>query len=933
MTRMTSAEIRQSFLEYFRARGHRIVASAPLVPGDDPTLLFTNAGMNQFKDVFLGAERREYRRATTAQKCMRVSGKHNDLENVGPSLRHHTFFEMLGNFSFGDYFKADAIPFAWELLTTVWGLPPERLYATVFKGENGVPRDDKAYALWERLVPTSRIAELGAAENFWAMGETGPCGRCSEIHYHRGDHLPCTAERCLGIDCDCDRYVEIWNNVFMEFERQSDGALTPLPAPSIDTGMGLERIVAVLQGKLSNYDTDLFAPLLAAIGERAGTQYGPLAGRPSNDTSDVSLRVIADHLRAMTFLIADGVVPSNEWRGYVLRKIMRRAMRHGKKLGLTEPFLHELTGVVIAEMAGAYPELDASREAIVSVVHREETQFDRVLREGLPHLEEPRSPTRRACRKSWTAEAAFRLYDTFGIPRDFIEDMAQSRSVDFDEKGFERAMDEQRTRARAGAAFGGDRAQVDIVSDGAGIHFDPESFVGYKTNSATSVVTHIFRRNESGTTLTSVGVLNAGEEGHVVLETTPFYLEAGGQVSDTGRLFQDGAVLADVRNIERLKLGWPRMHVITVRDGTLRVGGKVEAEVDAERRDAIRRNHTATHLLHAALRQVVGTHVRQKGSLVAPDRLRFDISHHEAVTPDQLSEIERLVNEHIFMTNQTVETEERSTEEAIAAGAMALFGEKYGDRVRVVTVPGFSVELCGGTHCRATGDIGPFIITHEGGVAAGVRRIEAVTGAKAVETFQNQGDELSRVAHAHETTAGQAVAAVDELHHLRFRRPVNKVRADHAASAVRKLAADHKRLVRDHERLKVQAAMGAGTSQGDDFDVHEVHGIRVVARRVSGMDPGALRTLADSRRDRLGSGVVVMACDNGGKAALVASVTADVVDRVHAGRLVKELAPVVGGLGGGRSDFAQAGGRDVDRISSIVPQCYTAISRMLDEDS
>ena len=932
MTRMTSAEIRQSFLEYFRARGHRIVASAPLVPGDDPTLLFTNAGMNQFKDVFLGAERREYRRATTAQKCMRVSGKHNDLENVGPSLRHHTFFEMLGNFSFGDYFKADAIPFAWELLTTVWGLPPERLYATVFKGENDVPRDDKAYALWERLVPTSRIAELGAAENFWAMGETGPCGRCSEIHYHRGDHLPCTAERCLGIDCDCDRYVEIWNNVFMEFERQSDGALTPLPAPSIDTGMGLERIVAVLQGKLSNYDTDLFAPLLAAIGERAGTQYGPLAGRLSNDTSDVSLRVIADHLRAMTFLIADGVVPSNEWRGYVLRKIMRRAMRHGKKLGLTEPFLHELTGVVIAEMAGAYPELDASREAIVSVVHREETQFDRVLRDGLPHLEAALADAE-SMQRILDGEAAFRLYDTFGMPLDFIEDMAQSRSVDFDEKGFERAMDEQRTRARAGAAFGGDRAQVDIVSDGAGIHFDPESFVGYKTNSATSVVTHIFRRNESGTTLTSVGVLNAGEEGHVVLETTPFYLEAGGQVSDTGRLFQDGAVLADVRNIERLKLGWPRMHVITVRDGTLRVGGKVEAEVDDERRDAIRRNHTATHLLHAALRQVVGTHVRQKGSLVAPDRLRFDISHHEAVTPDQLSKIERLVNEHIFMTNQTVETEERSTEEAIAAGAMALFGEKYGDRVRVVTVPGFSVELCGGTHCRATGDIGPFIITHEGGVAAGVRRIEAVTGAKAVETFQNQGDELSRVAHAHETTAGQAVAAVDELHHLRFRRPVNKVRADHAASAVRKLAADHKRLVRDHERLKVQAAMGAGTSQGDDFDVHEVHGIRVVARRVSGMDPGALRTLADSRRDRLGSGVVVMACDNGGKAALVASVTADVVDRVHAGRLVKELAPVVGGLGGGRSDFAQAGGRDVDRISSIVPQCYTVISRMLDEDS
>jgi alanyl-tRNA synthetase len=612
----------------------------------------------------------------------------------------------------------------------------------------------------------------------------------------------------------------------------------------------------------------------------------------------------------------------------VLRKIMRRAMRHGKKLGLTEPFLHELTGVVIAEMAGAYPELDASREAIVSVVHREETQFDRVLRDGLPHLEAALADAE-SMQRILDGEAAFRLYDTFGMPLDFIEDMAQSRSVDFDEKGFEGAMEEQRTRARAGATFGGDRAQVDIVSGVAGIHFDPESFVGYETTSATSVVTHIFRRNDSGTTLTPVDVLNAAEEGHVVLETTPFYLEAGGQVSDTGRLFRDGAVEANVRNIERIQPGWPRMHVIAVRDGTLRVGDKVEAEVDAERRDAIRRNHTATHLLHAALRQIVGTHVKQKGSLVAPDRLRFDISHHEAVTPDQLTEIELLVNEHVFMTNQTVETEERSTEEARAAGAIALFGEKYGERVRVVTVPGFSVELCGGTHCRATGDIGPFVITHEGGVAAGVRRIEAVTGAEAVQLFQGRGDQAAGL----DTLADRAVASVHTLDNLRFRRPVNASRAQKALEAVNKLAKRAKDLERENERLKVQAAMGAGTSQGDDFDVHEVLGIQVVARRVSSMDPGALRTLADSRRDRLGSGVVVMACDNGGKAALVASVTPDVADRVPAGKLVKELAPIVGGRGGGRPDFAQAGGREVDRINSIVPQCYTAITRMLDEDS
>ena len=935
MTRMTSAEIRQSFLEYFRERGHRIVASSPLVPGDDPTLLFTNAGMNQFKDLFLGAERREYRRATTSQKCMRVSGKHNDLENVGPSLRHHTFFEMLGNFSFGDYFKADAIPFAWELLTGVWNLPAERLYATVFKGEDGVPRDDEAYAIWERLVPASRIAELGAAENFWAMGETGPCGRCSEIHYHRGDHLPCATEPCIGIDCDCDRYVEIWNNVFMEFERRADGSLTPLPAPSIDTGMGLERIVAVLQDKLSNYDTDLFSPLLSAIGERAGTEYGPLAGRPANDTSDVSLRVIADHLRAMTFLTADGVVPSNEWRGYVLRKIMRRAMRHGKKLGLTEPFLHELTGLVIAEMAGAYPELDASREVIASVVRREEAQFDRVLREGLPHLEEALAGAE-SMQRVLDGRSAFRLYDTFGVPRDFIEDMAQSRSVAFDEKGFEAAIEEQRTRARAGATFGAGQESEVAISAGpymltaAGEPcFGPQRFDGYETTSTRSGVTHLFRRDGNGAGLTGVEALAPGEEGYVVLNRTPFYLEAGGQVSDTGRLAGKNLDAA-VKDVVRLKPVWPRMHLAAVREGELRVGEEVTAEVDVKRRDDIRRNHTATHLLHAALRRIVGTHVRQKGSLVAPDRLRFDVSHHEAVTPDQLSEIERLVNEHVFMTNKTVETEERSTEEAIAAGAMALFGEKYGDRVRVVTVPGFSVELCGGTHCGRTGDIGTFIITHEGGVAAGIRRIEAVTGVTAVKTFQGRGDERSLLAYAHEPTADQAMEAVGQLRNLRFRRPVNTTLADRAARTVGKLAADYKRVLRENERLKVQAAMtggAAGTARDDDAT--EVDGIPVVSRVVSGLEPGALRTLADSLRDRLGSGIVVLASDNDGKAALVVSVTRDLTDRVHAGNLIKELAPIVGGRGGGRPDFAQAGGRRVDRINTIVMESRDMIGRML----
>ena len=910
MTRMTSAEIRRSFLDYFRQRGHRVVASSPLVPGDDPTLLFTNAGMNQFKDLFLGAERREYRRAASAQKCMRVSGKHNDLENVGPSLRHHTFFEMLGNFSFGDYFKTDAIPFAWELLTEVWGLPAERLHATVFRGGEGVPRDDEAYAVWERLVPASRIAELGAAENFWAMGETGPCGRCSEIHYHRGDHLPCPAERCLGIDCACDRYVEIWNNVFMEFERRADGSLTPLPAPSIDTGMGLERIVAVLQDKLSNYDTDLFTPLLAAVGERAGAEYGPLAGRPSNGAGDVSLRVIADHLRAMTFLIADGVVPSNEWRGYVLRKIMRRAMRHGKKLGLTEPFLHALAGVVIDEMAGAYPELEANRQAIVSTVHREEKQFDRVLRDGLPHLEDALAGAERA-RRVLDGAAAFRLYDTFGMPFDFIEDVAQSRALQVDRPGFERALEAQRARARAGAAFGGARETEVTVT--AGPHalaaageprFGPQRFDGYETTRTRSGVTHLFRRGADGAGLASVDALTAGEEGYVVLDRTPFYLEAGGQVSDTGRLAADG-VDAAVDGVVRLKPAWPRMHLAAVREGELRVGGEVTAEVDAERRADVRRNHTATHLLHAALRAIVGAHVRQAGSLVAPDRLRFDVTHHEPVTPGQLREIERLVNGRVF-GNQAVETEERSTEEAIAAGAMALFGEKYGERVRVVTVRGFSVELCGGTHCRATGEVGPFVITHEGGVAAGVRRIEAVTGPAAVQLLQERQQTLAGLLR----TLGAD--------------------AEHAAAALKRLQTDARRLAREVERLQVQAALGGGAAGPEPDDgAAEVDGVRVVTRVVSGLDPGALRALADSLRDRLGSGVVVLASDVGGKAALVVSVTRDLTKRVHAGDLIRELVPLVDGRGGGRPDFAQAGGRRTDRLDALVPESRSAVGRLL----
>ncbi|MXZ73098.1 MAG: alanine--tRNA ligase [Acidobacteria bacterium] len=927
---MTSAQIRQSFLDYFEARNHRVVPSSPLVPADDPTLLFTNAGMNQFKDVFLGAEQRDYRRATTSQKCMRVSGKHNDLENVGPSLRHHTFFEMLGNFSFGDYFKADAIPFAWELLTEVWKLPADRLHVTVFKGEDGVPRDDEAYDIWRALVPADRIAMLGAAENFWAMGDTGPCGRCSEVHYHRGDDLPCPTTPCVGIDCPCDRYVEIWNNVFMEFQRHEDGSLTPLPAPSIDTGMGLERIVAVLQDKLSNYDTDLFTPLLTAIGQRAGVPYGPLAGGPSNGTSDVSLRVIADHLRAMTFLIADGVIPSNEWRGYVLRKIMRRAMRHGKKLGIGEPFLHELCGVVITEMGHAYPELEANRDTIASSVRREEEQFDKVLTDGLPRLE---AALDGAAVEGGTlgGNEAFRLYDTFGLPLDFIEDLAGQRAIAVDHAGFDRALEVQRTRARAGSQFAADDAPAFTLDD-AGC--DPaaldDRFIGYETTSDACRVAGLF-----GADGKAVERIEAGNRGYAILDRTPFYLEAGGQVSDTGKLSPaggadlpgdatdgssaPGALEASVVDVIRPVAAWPRMHVVEVRAGILRDGDTVTASVDAVRRDAIRRNHTATHLLHATLRTVVGEHVRQAGSLVAPDRLRFDITHHEPVTHAQVREIERIVNTRVF-SNQPVETEVRDTQTAIADGAMALFGEKYGDRVRVVQVPGFSTELCGGTHCRATGDIGPFVITQEGGVAAGVRRLEAMTGAGAIDFLQQRRETLDGL-------LGVLGAAPDQ-----------------AVGAVRKLQTDTKRLARDIERLKVRAALaggaagdGAGAHDGSDTGAGLGAGagaddgsdVRVVTRVVSGLGPGALRLMADQLRERIGSGVVVLASDNDGKAALTVAITRDLTDRVHAGKLINALAPIVGGRGGGRPDFAQAGGKQTARLAELPTETHKAVEKLL----
>ena len=892
---MTANEIRRSFLTYFERQGHRVVPSSPLVPHEDPPLLITNAGMNQFKDAFLGRETREYRRAATAQKCMRVSGKHNDLENVGPSLRHHTFFEMLGNFSFGDYFKKDAIPFAWELLTREWKIPAERLFATVFKGDVAVPRDGEAYDIWAKVLPADRIGELGAADNFWQMGDTGPCGRCSEIYFFRGAVIPCAEEaaggRCRGLECSCDRYIEIWNNVFMEFDRQADGTLNPLPAPSIDTGMGLERITAVLQGHLSNYDTDLFMPLLQAIGERARVKYGTA---PHTDTS---MRVIADHTRAMTFLIADGVMPSNEWRGYVLRKIMRRAMRHGKRLGMTEPFLHSLVDTLVRDFGDAYPELRSGRQAVVQVIRSEEERFDAVLVEGLPRLDEVLDAAV-ASGGTVAGDAAFRLYDTYGLPRDFIEDMIEERKLTLDRDGIERAMEGQRDKARAKSKFGaagGEQAAWQTRPDLAGV---PDTFRGYETTTARTQVVELL---DSGRR--PAEQLAEGQEGFVALAETPFYLQSGGQVSDTGRLSGPGGE-ADVLDVLKGPAAAPRFHAVRVTRGALRHRDVVSAEVDASARDATRRNHTATHLLHAALRQVLGTHVKQAGSLVAPDRLRFDFQHFTALTHDQLLDIERIVNERV-LENTAVQTDIKNTQEAIAAGAMALFGEKYGDRVRVVSVPGFSVELCGGTHVRATGDIGLFAVVSESGVAAGTRRIEAITGLDAMRAFQRQRDELTALAAVLTARPGELAARASALQD------------------------ESKRLARELHQAKMKAALGDGSGAGAQEDAVDVAGVKLVAREVAGLDKDALRTLVDQHRSRIKSGIVILASPSDDKVTIVVGVTPDLVKKAPAGQIVKQIAPIVGGGGGGRPDFAEAGGKDLSKIAEMLAASKAIVEKML----
>ena len=860
MKRMTSNELRQAFLTFFRDNGHEVVASSPLVPGNDPTLLFTNAGMVQFKDVFLGDDKRRYSRATTSQRCVRAGGKHNDLENVGYTARHHTFFEMLGNFSFGDYFKREAIQYGWDFLTKTLGLPEERLWVTVFRD------DDEAADIWlnEMNIDPSRFSRLGEKDNFWAMGDTGPCGPCSEIFFDHGEHVPGGPPG--SPDEDGDRYVEIWNLVFMQFDRSADGSMTPLPKPSVDTGMGLERIAAVMQGVHSNYEIDLFANLIGAAAEILQVK---------NDGSS-SLNVIADHVRACSFLIVDGVLPGNEGRGYVLRRIIRRAIRHGKKLGASGLFFHRLVAPLAAEMGEAYPELVKAQAHVEKVLRKEEERFAETLDQGMDILE---SAINALDGKQIPGDVVFKLYDTYGFPVDLTADIARERELTVDEPGFEAAMEQQRSRARAASKFS--------AASGGQLRTDARSeFLGYEGTEGSSDIVALFRDGEA------VDALAAGEEGAVVLTATPFYAESGGQIGDTGILVNTGQLF---RVDDTQKSGDAILHVGATEQGDLNVGDTLEAVVDSERRQAIRLNHTVTHLMHAALRQELGEHVTQKGSLVAPDRLRFDFSHYEAVTDEQLQAIEDTVNAEI-RKNSEAETSLMTYDDAIASGAMALFGEKYGDKVRVLRLGDFSVELCGGTHVERTGDIGVFKITSETGIASGVRRIEAVTGEDAMRWI----------------AANQR--SLNELAALLRSQP------DQAASKVAQLQQRIKDLEKDLASAKQALAMGQTTDHSEQ--VREIGGIKVLAVRMDGADAKTLRSAVDKFKDKLKNAIVVLGSVDDGKVRLAAGVTKNVTDRIKAGDLIKPVAEQVGGRGGGRPDFAQAGGSDaaaLDRALDSVP--------------
>lgn len=872
----STAEIRQAFLDFFHSKGHQVVASSSLVPHNDPTLLFTNAGMNQFKDVFLGLDKRNYSRATTSQRCVRAGGKHNDLENVGYTARHHTFFEMLGNFSFGDYFKHDAIQFVWELLTSEkwFALPKERLWVTVYES------DDEAYEIWEKEVgiPRERIIRIGdnkgapyASDNFWQMGDTGPCGPCTEIFYDHGDHIwggpPGSPEE------DGDRYIEIWNIVFMQFNRQADGTMEPLPKPSVDTGMGLERIAAVLQHVNSNYDIDLFRTLIQAVAKVTG----------ATDLSNKSLRVIADHIRSCAFLIADGVMPSNENRGYVLRRIIRRAVRHGNMLGAKETFFYKLVGPLIDVMGSAGEDLKRQQAQVEQVLKTEEEQFARTLERGLALLDEELA---KLSGDTLDGETAFRLYDTYGFPVDLTADVCRERNIKVDEAGFEAAMEEQRRRAREASGFGADynaMIRVDSASE----------FKGYDHLELNGKVTALFVDGKA------VDAINAGQEAVVVLDQTPFYAESGGQVGDKGEL--KGANFSFAVE-DTQKYGQAIGHIGKLAAGSLKVGDAVQADVDEARRARIRLNHSATHLMHAALRQVLGTHVSQKGSLVNDKVLRFDFSHNEAMKPEEIRAVEDLVNAQI-RRNLPIETNIMDLEAAKAKGAMALFGEKYDERVRVLSMGDFSTELCGGTHASRTGDIGLFRIISESGTAAGVRRIEAVTGEGAIATVHADSDRLSEVAH------------------------LLKGDSNNLADKVRSVLERTRQLEKELQQLKEQAA--AQESANLSSKAIDVNGVKLLVSELSGVEPKMLRTMVDDLKNQLGSTIIVLATVAEGKVSLIAGVSKDVTDRVKAGELIGMVAQQVGGKGGGRPDMAQAGGTDAAALPAALASVKGWVSAKL----
>ncbi|AHN81570.1 alanine--tRNA ligase [Salmonella enterica subsp. enterica serovar Tennessee] len=872
----STAEIRQAFLDFFHSKGHQVVASSSLVPNNDPTLLFTNAGMNQFKDVFLGLDKRNYSRATTSQRCVRAGGKHNDLENVGYTARHHTFFEMLGNFSFGDYFKHDAIQFAWELLTgeNWFALPKERLWVTVYE------TDDEAYEIWEKEVgiPRERIIRIGdnkgapyASDNFWQMGDTGPCGPCTEIFYDHGDHIwggpPGSPEE------DGDRYIEIWNIVFMQFNRQADGTMEPLPKPSVDTGMGLERIAAVLQHVNSNYDIDLFRTLIEAVAKVTG----------ATDLGNKSLRVIADHIRSCAFLVADGVLPSNENRGYVLRRIIRRAVRHGNMLGAKETFFYKLVGPLIEVMGSAGEELKRQQAQVEQVLKTEEEQFARTLERGLALLDEELAKLQG---DTLDGETAFRLYDTYGFPVDLTADVCRERNIKVDEAGFEAAMEEQRRRAREASGFGADynaMIRVDSASE----------FKGYDHLELNGKVTALFVDGKA------VEAINAGQEAVVVLDQTPFYAESGGQVGDKGELKGAGFTFA-VDDTQ--KYGQAIGHLGKLSAGALKVGDAVQADVDEARRARIRLNHSATHLMHAALRQVLGTHVAQKGSLVSDKVLRFDFSHNEAMKPSEIREVEDLVNAQI-RRNLPIETNIMDLDAARAKGAMALFGEKYDERVRVLSMGDFSTELCGGTHASRTGDIGLFRIISESGTAAGIRRIEAVTGEGAMATVHAQSDRLNDIAH------------------------LLKGDSQNLGDKVRAVLERTRQLEKELQQLKDQAA--AQESANLSSKAVDLNGVKLLVSELAGIEPKMLRTMVDDLKNQLGSTVIVLATVVEGKVSLIAGVSKDVTDRVKAGELIGMVAQQVGGKGGGRPDMAQAGGTDAAALPAALASVQGWVSAKL----